>query len=185
MREKGIQLGAGLTDSDFDRIRDQLGLEPPPDVRTFLTQTLPVGSYFPDWRGDLAVVHETFIDPIVPSFAFHVEHSGYWFDAWGDRPDSAADAILTAKSHLATAPLLFPLGDPMYLKAVPCSPCVSGNPVFSVRGPDVLHAGRDIVEYLTWFSEPSETSDDEPTPVFSEDYRHIPFWTDACRQTNA
>jgi hypothetical protein len=184
LRNKGIQLSAGLNDSDFDRIRDQLGLEPPPDVRRFLTEALPVGPYFPDWRGDLKVVHDTFIRPIIPDFAFHVERNGFWFDHWGDRPDDINVAVATTKSNLETVPLLFPLGDPAYLKAVPCTPHESGNPVFSVRGPDVLHAGRNIVEYLTWFSEPRETLDHNPTPVFSEDYRQILFWTDVCRQNN-
>ena len=184
LRQKGVQLDDGLTSSEFGRIRDELGLVPPPDVRQFLSTVLPVGSYYPNWRGDLSGVHNLFIEPIVPHFIFHVQHNVFWCDDWGDRPTNTNDAVSLAQSRLETVPRLFPLGDTMYLKGVPCTPDQSGNPVFSVRGSDVLHAGRNIVEYLTWLSEPPETVADDPTPVFCDDYRDIPFWTETCRWNN-
>ncbi len=185
LRRQGVQLDDGLAAWEFDRIRDELGFVPPPDVRQFLGTVLPVGRYYPNWRGDLSRVYDLFIEPIVPHFIFHVQHNVFWFDQWGSRPDDSNAAVSVAKLRLGTVPRLFPLGDTIYLKAVPCTPEQSGNPVFSVRGSDVLHAGRNIIEYLYWLSEPAETVVDDPTPVFCEDYQQVPFWTEVCRWNNA
>ena len=186
LRTKGVRIDAGLTDADFKRIESELGLCPPLDVREFLSQAVPVSGYFPDWRGDLNAVYDGFIEPVVPHFLFHVEHNVFWHTTWGPRPEETADALECARAFLDSVPVLFPLGDRMYLKAVPCAPTCSGNPVFSVRGSDVLHAGRNLLEYLTWLSEPEETTvDDPPTPVYCNDYRRIEFWTDVCCWNNS
>jgi hypothetical protein len=174
-----------LAESDFKRIKIELGLCPPPDVKALLCEGVPVGDYFPNWHGDLATIFDRFIEPIIPHFLFHVEQGVFWPPGWGSRPKSSTDAVEVARSLLANVPKLFPMGDRLYLKAVPCTPILVGNPVFSVRGSDVLHAGRNVFEYLTWFSEPKESAVEDPTPVYSEDYRPIEFWSEVCRWNNS
>lgn len=179
-RAKGIRCDTGLSDSEIVGIEQELDFGFPPDVRDFLQTVVPISAYFPNWRDDLCVVRARYIDPITTRFLFGVEQGFFWFPNWGEQPVETSAAIEVARSHLCKVPKLVPLGDPLYLKCIPCNPCLSGNPVFSVRGPDVLHAGRNIGEYLEWLSESNAIADD-PTPVFGIDYRSIDFWTDVAR----
>ncbi len=89
---------------------------------------------------------------------------------------------------LADVPKLIPIGDLLFTKCIPATPNEPGNPVFSINQTDVLHAGRDLGDFLHWFSRPKrecerdEESGNSPTPLFSEDYRPVEFCTDVARQ---
>lgn len=187
LRERGIPFEDGLNDSEISQIESTFGFRFPPDVRHFLQCALPVGDYFAPWRKGTEELGRWFLRPS-EGVLFDVENIGFWHREWGRRPDSIAEALQVARTHLARVPLLIPLGDPIYLKCVPAAPCLAGNPVFSVNQTDVLHAGSDLADFLRWFARPREEfARDEsegvpPTPIFSSQYRSIPFWTDLARQ---
>jgi hypothetical protein len=50
LRKRGVALGVGLTDGEFDRVQDQFGFEFCSDHRAFLTRALPIGERWIDWR---------------------------------------------------------------------------------------------------------------------------------------
>ncbi|MFN0017495.1 MAG: hypothetical protein ACKVP0_04490 [Pirellulaceae bacterium] len=187
LKQKGIAFDQGLSDREVGALERRFTLVFPPDLRFFLQSGLPVSPYFVNWRGESDQLAERF-ERVVEGVLFDVENNVFWHSAWGTRPKERPEALAMAQRNLADVPKLIPIGDLLFTKCIPATPNEPGNPVFSINQTDVLHAGRDLGDFLHWFSRPKEEferdeeSGNSPTPVFSEDYRHIEFWTDVARQ---
>lgn len=190
LRRKGIPFERGLSDKEVSTIEERFAFVFPPELRLLLQTALPASDYFPNWRTDSNDRLQEWLDQPVQGILFDVRNNVFWHDNWGRRPALLSDAIEVAAHYLRGVPKLIPIGDRTYLKCVPALPNSSGNPVFSIHQTDALHAGKDVPDFLTWFSrsdaafdEDEETSD-PPTPLCADYYQHVPFWTDLVRLNN-
>jgi hypothetical protein len=181
-----MQFDDGLSDEEIARIESHFHFVFPPDLRFFLQTALPISSYFVNWRAEPDEL-ETWFARLIDGVLFDVQSNTFWHRKWGPRPEATSTALRFAKEQLANAPHMIPIGDPVFAKYLPTIPNAAGNPVFSIRQTDALHAGRDLADFLQWYSRPNESFDrDEeqgisPTPPYCDDYRFIPFWTDLVR----
>ena len=187
LRHKGIAIDDGLSDVEISRIEARFQFMFPPDLRFFLQMAMPLSPYFVNWRTDPEKL-ETWFAPLTEGVLFDVQNNVFWHADWGERPVDTFTAIQIAKHHLADVPKLIPIGDRVFTKCVPAAPSAAGNPVFSVHQTDILHAGRDLGDFLQWFSRPKESFErdeeegTEPTPLYCDDYRSITFWTELVRR---
>ncbi len=81
----------------------------------------------------------------VEGVLFDVEQNDFWYDGWGPRPADPAQAAVTAKALLLTAPRLIPVYSHRFL---PAGRGASGHPVLSVMQTDVICYGADLLDYL-------------------------------------
>lgn len=135
----------GLSEAEFARVEDMLGLEFADDHRAFLSSGLPVGTSWPNWRdeGRKSLAKRL----ILPGegVLFAVEWSQFWHDGWGPRPAKAKDALRSAKYQLARVPQLIPVHSHRYLPAGRGS---YGHPVLSVIQLDVTVSGADLADFI-------------------------------------
>ncbi|MEU6576597.1 hypothetical protein [Streptomyces sp. NPDC046805] len=145
----------GLSDAEFARIEGEYGFEFADDHRAFLAAGLPVNvppeegqtwsDPWPDWRGgDPDRLRDRLGRP-VKGVLLSVEHNGFWYEGWGERPDDRAAALATARQRLADAPVLVPVYGHRYLPAGRGS---HGHPVLSLWQTDVIYYGLDLVDYM-------------------------------------
>jgi hypothetical protein len=139
-----VVLDAGLTEPEFSRIRDQLGVEFGSDHRDLLASAVPVGDRFPDWRGDVAALRPILEWP-VDGVLVDVESSDFWPAGWGPRPPDAAERERVVRARLELAPALVPVYSHRYALGAPAP---SGSPVFSVHQTDVIVYGGDLADYV-------------------------------------
>jgi hypothetical protein len=112
----------------------------------------------------------------VESVCFDIEHNGFWWPEWGERPRELQRAIEQAKAHLAASPFLIPVYGHRYL---PTEPLEAGNPVLSVWQTDIIYYGRDLRSYLA-----NEFGAAHQLPHDGE-VRHIRFWSDVISDNAA
>ncbi len=102
--------------------------------------------------------------------AYDIEHSRFWWEAWGPRPRALSDAIAIAKAAVERAPRLIPVLGHRYM---PAEPELAGNPVFSVHQTDIIYYGIDLRRYIA-----CEFGAIEYAEAVRGEPRRIPFWTD-------
>lgn len=78
---------------------------------------------------------------------FDVENNGFWYDAWGSRPDRVESAIEIARRGLALVPTMVPIYAHRYL---PAGAGAYGHPVLSMWQTDIIYYGLDIADYIHW-----------------------------------
>jgi len=145
LRSCSVQIEAGLTEQEIATCEVRFGFRFPPDLRAFLQSALPIGQGFPNWRRvDDATLRERLDWPFI-GIAFDIEHGGFWFDEWGERPSELTDALTIARHHVGAAPKLIPVYSHRY---IPETPAIAGNSVFSVHGTDIIYYGRDLWDYF-------------------------------------
>lgn len=171
----------GLTDAEFARIEREYGFEFADDHRAFLAAGLPVNvppeegqtwsKPWPEWRGgDPGRLRDQLGWP-VEGVVFDVEHNGFWYESWGERPADAAAALATAQRRLADVPVLVPVYGHRYLPAGRGS---FGHPVLSMWQTDIIHYGLDLVDYMHQeFDEARGDVDETWDPRAT-----VPFWRD-------
>ena len=190
LKRKGFPFECGLSDREISTIEDRFAFVFPPELRFFLESALPTSDYFPNWRSDTDDQLQSWFDRPLDGVLFDVQNNVFWYEDWGQRPAKLSDALEIATRQLTSVPKLIPIGDQIYLKCVPALPNSPGNPVFSINQTDALHGGKDVPDFLRWFSRPDaafdedEESGDPPTPLYAEDYQNVPFWTDMVRLNN-
>ncbi|TCR15409.1 hypothetical protein [Streptomyces sp. BK205] len=107
------------------RIELEYGFEFADDHRAFLATGLPVTGPpedrqtwyrpWPEWRGgDLDSLRRQLGWP-VEGVLLDVEHNGFWYEGWGERPAARTAALAVARHHLAQA--LVPVYGHRYLPA--------------------------------------------------------------------
>jgi hypothetical protein len=171
----------GLTDAEFSRIEREYGFEFADDHRAFLAAGLPINVApeegqtwsrpWPEWRsGDLDSLRRQ-LDWPVQGVLLDVEHNGFWYAGWGERPADGAAALDTARRHLAKAPVLVPVYAHRYLPAGRGS---FGHPVLSMWQIDIIYYGLDLIDYIRQeFDEERGEVDENWNPQAS-----APFWRD-------
>jgi hypothetical protein len=161
-----VTLNAGLSEEELAGIEADFGFHFPPDLRALLQEFLPSGEEWPNWRGNRQRLME-WLDEPADGIEFDVEDGGFWFEAWGARPEDIDDAVEEARRQVALAPMLIPLRGNDFL---PARPSESGNPVFTVDGSNVTVAASDVA---AWFRE-AGASAAKP--------RRIELWSDLASE---
>jgi hypothetical protein len=137
--------GQGLSDSELATAQGEAGAAFPPDLCELLTDTLPSGPKFPDWRSRPRDAMDEWRAYLVDGFHFDVLHNDFWPSAWPARPDSPAESREIVVQRLAEAPALIPIYGH---RGIPNEPLEAGNPVFSVWQTDIILYGNDLANYL-------------------------------------
>lgn len=170
LAEAGVSVGPGLTATELERVESVVHASLPPDLRAFLSEGLPLGSRFPNWREpDSAAIRCQLAWPF-EGLAFDIEHNAFWSHTWGPRPRQLEEALDIARVHVADAPRLIPIAGHRYLPAEPLS---AGNPVLSVYQTDVIYYGHDLATYLRCEFDQLPYAD-----AVHQTVRRIRFWSD-------
>ena len=169
LRRSGASLAPGLSPAEFAAAEARFGFRFPPDLRSLLSIALPLGD-FPNWRDlDSPELLKMLAWP-VESICFDIEHNGFWWPEWGERPGEFTSAIEQSKPRLAAAPFLIPVYGHRYL---PAEPLEAGNPVLSVWQTDIVYYGRDLRSYLA-----NEFAGLEDFPRYNHEVRQVRFWSE-------
>lgn len=169
LRRSGAALNAGLSESELYDVEARYAFVFGPDQREMLSQAVPTGKNWPDWRHDDERSIRERLDWPVQGVLFDVANNGFWRLSWGQRPSDAAKAEGIARQHLAHVPRLLPVYSHRYLPAGPCEPKL---PVFSVHQTDTIYYGVDLEDYLVReFSDP-------PLPPLEGSPRYVQFWSE-------
>ncbi|WP_437743203.1 hypothetical protein WME73_48985 [Sorangium sp. So ce302] len=170
MIDAGVTIAPGLTEPEIDRAESVIGARFPPDLCSFLSEGLPVGERFPDWREPDSTEVRRRLDWPFEGIAFDIEHNVFWLDAWGARPSELPEALQIARTAVAEAPRLIPVAGHRY---IPAEPALAGNPVFSVYQTDIIYYGDDLATYLRReFRRPPRVD------AVSGGARRIRFWSE-------
>lgn len=170
LTDAGVTVAPGLTEAELDRAESVIGARFPPDLRSFLSEGLPVGGRFPDWRGPDSTDIRRQLDWPFEGMAFDIKNNAFWLDAWGARPSELPEAIRIARAVVAEAPRLIPIAGHRY---IPAEPELAGNPVFSVYQTDIIYYGSDLATYLR-----HEFHRISHVDAVREEMRRIRFWSD-------
>lgn len=71
--------------------------------------------------------------------------NGFWWQDWGDRPQTPVERAEVLRGELNRAPRLIPL---LAHRFLPESPRGAGNPVLSMHGVDTIYYGSDLTDYF-------------------------------------
>lgn len=147
LKNSGIPVQPGLTESEFAVAEAEFGFAFPPDLKAVLLAGLPLGAGFPDWRssGSARLHLRASIDLPIASISFHIARNALWSKSWGQRPSDPEKAIKIARNALKRAPLLIPVFNHCY---IPCSPCLAGNPIFYVDENRIFCCGFDLSDFF-------------------------------------
>ncbi|KAL0721632.1 hypothetical protein Bca4012_036231 [Brassica carinata] len=146
VKNSGVKIQPGLSDSEFARVEDEFGFVFPPDLRVILSSGLSVDAGFPDWRSPGARLHlRTVLDLPTAAVSLQVAKNSLWCKSWGPKPPDPEKALRVARNALRRAPLLIPVFDHCY---IPCSPSLAGNPVFFVDETRIFCCGSDLSEFF-------------------------------------
>ena|ERR1043166_7803792 len=170
LRRADVSIREGLASRELSALEEHLGVRLPPDLASFLSEVLPTGERFPNWR---ALETPELQDQLTWPFrgiAFDIEHNAFWWPTWGLRPAELREAIAVAYEKLASEPRLVPVFAHRYL---PAEPHESGNPVLSVYQTDIIYYGSNLRTYIA--HEFGNLAHREAT---AEPFRRIRFWSD-------
>ncbi|HYH65553.1 MAG TPA: hypothetical protein VD866_12725 [Urbifossiella sp.] len=170
LRQWGVELAPGLTDTELSRAEEHVGCAFPPDLRSFLQAALPVGKNWPDWRHPESEYIASRLGWAERGMMFDLEHCPWWWPPeWGLRPEALPDRIEAARGHLRTVPKLIPVVGHRFL---PAEPCEAGNPVLSVwQMVDTIYYGRDLRDFF------NREADSELRKQPIGRVRRIRFWS--------
>lgn len=162
----GVDLAPGLSARELSEAEEAAGCCFPDDLRALLTECLPMGDLFPDWRDPSSESIRSRMNGPASGLIFDVERNGLWVPSFGPMPDSIDDRIEIASRALETVPGLVPVYGHRYL---PSEPAAVGNPVLSVVQSDIIVYGANLAEYWR-----HEFSGWHPQ---GEPLRSVPFWS--------
>ncbi|CAN6459392.1 unnamed protein product [Victoria cruziana] len=140
-----IPVVEGLADEEFSNIESNLSFTFPPDLRSILSEGLPVGIGFPDWRSSSFRQLRMMFDLPMAGIVYGVAKGWFWHDSWGPRPDGVDEAIDRAKEGLREAPVLVPIYSHCYITS---RPVLAGNPVFFIHDAQFYYAGFDVADFF-------------------------------------
>jgi hypothetical protein len=177
--QKDCSLEEGLTYQELTAAQDRFRVRFHPIWAAVLATVHPVSlpkpprdkdgvlrwTRYPDWRGrDLDGTFASIEWPI-EGLLFDVEHNGFWWRAWGDRPDPLEDALDLARQKLDGVPRLTPLRGHLYLHDT------RDSPVFSIYQADLFVPAVAL-------SDLPDGRSGEGIPVTEYPLGNVPFWSD-------
>ncbi|KAL2906656.1 Endoribonuclease YbeY [Bienertia sinuspersici] len=184
LKSSDVHVSAGLTDVEITAIETAGGFTFPPDLRSILSEGLPVGPGFPNWRSSSRHQLRLLTSLPILSLSKEVSRNNFWVPSWGPRPNNKDEAHSLAQKFLAKAPPLVPVFRNCY---IPAEPKLAGNPVFYVHGGDVRLLSADVggffKETAFWRKDcvrRRRRNADNVAPAWVEEARRVEFWTDAA-----
>ena len=161
----------GLSGEELEAIENRFGISFASEHYVFLTEGLPIGEHWPDWRNANPDHLAQLLSLPVDGVLYDVVENGFWYGSWGMRPDDTDEAVLIAGQQLAGVPRLNPVYGHRYL---PSGRGTFGYPVLSVERADIAIYGADLDDYLRREFE----STTQPMPKHRDP---PPFWADLAR----
>ncbi|WOL17695.1 hypothetical protein Cni_G26488 [Canna indica] len=175
LRASGIPVAFGLSDAEFSAVESAYGFEFPPDIRSILSEGLPIGPGFPNWRSASPQQLRLLLGLPAAGLLQAVSAGGFWPRSWGSKPRDHVVAAAAARSSMRWAPPLVPVYRNFY---IPASPNLAGNPVFYVRGGDVRLAGLDLPDFFRR-KRPRGWEEGAPAPAWAAtSARRVEVWTE-------
>ena len=143
LRHADVELEAGLSRSELGVVQSHFGFLFAPDHASLLTECLPVGESWPDWRHGNDEELQRGLDWPVNGALFDVSENGFWLRSWGEKPQDPGEASRTAKFYVRRWPLMVPVYGHRYIASGP-----EGRAVFSIYQTDVIYYGSDLADYF-------------------------------------
>ncbi len=169
LKKAEVVIAPGLSDKEMADIEREYKFTFPEDYRALLMEGLPISNGFINWReASLEDIQRKLQWPY-EGICFDVEFNNFWFDEWGEKPESLNDAFAVVAKAVHEAPTLIPIYGHRY---IPGYPLETGNPIFSVYQTDIIYYGRDLFEYLE-----NELRIEGYRYHISEPVKYIPFWS--------
>lgn len=165
----GLALEPGLTEAELAAVEERFGFEFSDDHRAMLTEVLPTGPGWPDWRAGDPETLRGQVDWPIEGVLFDVVENEFWHERWGERPSNDHAAVQQAKAYLATVPRMIPI---FLHRCLPGGHGTFGSPVLSMYQTDIIYYGFDLLDYVA-----NEVNVRDP----HRPWRHpkpIPFWDD-------
>ncbi len=103
---------------------------------------------------------------------FDIKNNSFWYEDWGEKPNSFCEQIQIAKKHFKKYPKLIPIFVHRY---IPETPSKEGNPIFSVWQTDIIYYGLNLEHY---FSHEFHYADSKDYKLTQYPQRKIEFWSD-------
>ncbi len=167
------RLTPGLTIQELTDVERRYGFIFPPDLASFLRHTVPIGTYWPDWRdgpeADLARLVRRPKDDLMGAFAQGL----FWWPGWGEQSSDESEDAATAWRELALVPPLIPVYLHRYL---PSEPREAGNPIISWYFDDAIVIAADLESYFRWELDPPARLPDPAT------VRRVAFWSELIKR---
>lgn len=196
-----VELTKGLSDRQIQLVEERFGIEFNPDHREFLSEVLPQGRNWPNWRSSDPTAVQKLLDGPIDGVLFDVERNSFWPPDWGSRPDEIAEALDVARGRLSSCIKLVPVWGHRY---TPQTSSLRAYPVFSVVQTDVIYYARDLRHYFgvefagqpiqnpytiprgawTW-PDSSLARNEEVKEIFRRPSQfYVPFWSELAENTN-
>ena len=181
LKDKGVTFSGGLTDKDFESIRNTYGFRFPKVIERFYRYALPVSdnpALFPRWN-DFSEENVNRIKEWInsPQKLITLDvNNGQWLNTWGERPQSKADADTLLSKLLSASPKLIPIyGHRFY----PLIEGIDDPPIISTVGMDTVYYGSGLRDYLR-----REFLSESPFAETINVSVSIPFWSDIIRDNH-
>lgn len=177
--DRDCRIEPGLTADELSRAQEAFGLAMPPLWQAVLQRVHPVDLpvpprspdgvlrhiRYPDWRLRDEPGTRGLVEAPVTGLLFDVEHSGFWWNEWGQRPASLEDRLRVARDRLAAVPRLTPLRGHWYVGSI------DDSPVFSIVQADLYVPALTLNDLISGRSE-------EPLQVEDYPVGDVPFWSE-------
>ncbi|KAJ0981871.1 hypothetical protein J5N97_010126 [Dioscorea zingiberensis] len=185
LRARGVPVANGLSEPELAALESAYSFDFPPDLRSILSEGLPIGPGFPNWRAASPQQLQILLTLPISGLLQEISKGSLWPNPWGLKPLNPKDSISTARSLLEPAPVLVPIYRHFY---IPSRPNLAGNPVFLVRAGEVRVASIDLADFLLREAAsfcPKETLAQGspplplPTPAWAaKSARRVEVWSD-------
>ena len=171
LRSRGIQVQAGLTDDEVEKIEKIYGIQFPKSLKNFLMEGMPISDGFYNWRNfkpdNIEYIKRVIYHPVkfIENYPEEVE----WYREWGKEPECVSDRVQIVRNRLKNAPTLLPVFVHRYMpKTLDENP-----PVISVNGTDIIFYGENLEEYFK-----IEFGEKKHAEIDCQVIKPIPFWSD-------
>ncbi|KAF5181663.1 Atp-dependent 6-phosphofructokinase, partial [Thalictrum thalictroides] len=187
-----VAVTEGLSSEEFTSIESSFNFKFPPDLRSILSEGLPVGPGFPNWRSSSIQQLEILINLPVWGILKEISKKNFWCDSWGNEPEERDEALGIANKFLNNSPILVPIYKYCYICSIPN---LAGNPVFYIHKGDLRYLGFDVAGFFQQIEFRSKnvvirpvrvkttTSNHHPSSIKAPAWaaktaRRIEFWSD-------
>lgn len=176
LKTRNVEFDKGLTEEEVLGITERFDFNFPPDLKQFLTTSLPISKNFYNWRKaliskDEADLINSMIAWPLQGMLFDVESNDFWYEKWGEKPTSLDMQFEVAKQYYQTYPKLVPIFSRRYISS---EPNIEGNPVFSIYQMDIIYYGYDLA---TYFANEFHFSLSDNFDLLDRPRNKVDFWT--------
>lgn len=172
LRSHDVQHAPGMSDAEIEAVEDRWGFRFADDHRYLLSQLVPVGKPWIDWRDDAPDEIASRLAWPLDGMLFDVEHNAFWPTEWGQKPADPNAAQEIARHEFERWTKLVPVFAHRYMPAA----APEGAPVFSVYQTDVIIYGSNLATYISREIAGIEAWNEPPTEGFEPWLRVADGW---------